>query len=172
MTTIQSVWTEGNLTFTFPDHSMASKYDDWSHYRNQFQATCGGSKAVDLVYADGQVAWLIEVKDFRQHTRTKAIDLPDEIAMKVRDTVAGLVSARFFANIDDEKRCAKALLQAKKMRIVCHIEQPVKHSRLFPRVINPSDLALKLRTLIKAIDPHPAVVDRHTLHSDMHWVVA
>lgn len=171
MAIIQSIWAEGALTFTFPNRSIASKYDDWSHYRNQFQATCGGSKAVDLVYADGKVAWLIEIKDFRQHKRTKVIDLPNEIAIKVRDTVAGLVSARFHATDAEEKRCAKELLRSSKIRIVCHIEQPAKHSRLFPRAINPSDLAFKLRTLIKAIDPHPAVVDRHTLHANMQWTV-
>jgi hypothetical protein len=171
MAVIQSVWTEGALTFTFPNNSIASKYDDWSHYRNQFQPTCGGSKAVDFVYADGKVAWLIEVKDFRQHRRTKTIDLPDEIAMKVRDTVAGLVSAGLHANDHDEKNCAKQLLRSGKIRIVCHIEQPLKHSRLFPQAIKPSDLALKLRTLIKAIDPHPAVVDSHTLLANMTWTV-
>lgn len=171
MATIQSVLVEGALTFTFPPNSTATKYDGWSHYINQFQKTCGASKAVDLVYADGAVTWLIEVKDFRQHKRTKTIDLPDEIAIKVRDTVVGLVSARLHANDDDEKRCAKEFLRANKFRVVCHIEQPPKHSRLFPRAVEPDNLALKLRTLIKAIDPHPAVVDRHTQRANMPWNV-
>jgi hypothetical protein len=169
--TIQPVLIEGALTFTFPPQSTASKYDDWAHYRNQFQTTCGGSKAVDMVYTDGQMTWIIEVKDFRQHQRVKQIDLSDEIALKVRDTLAGLVSAKFHANDPDEKRCATAILRSKKIRVVCHIEQPAKHSRLFPRAIEPDNLALKLRTLIKAIDPHPAVVDRHSLHADMPWNV-
>lgn len=59
---------EGALTFTFPANGMASKYDEWSHYRNQ--------------------------------------------------------------------------------------------------------LVLKLRTLIKAIDPHPSVVDMNSLHPTMNWCVA
>lgn len=171
MTTIQPVLIEGALTFTFPSHGTASKYDEWSHYRNQFQATCGGSKAVDMTYTDGQVTWLIEVKDFRQHQRVKQIDLSDEIALKVRDTLAGLVSAKFHANDSDEKRCAAALLRSKIIRVVCHIEQPAKHSRLFPRAVEPDNLVLKLRTLIKAVDPHPAVVDRQNLHADMPWRV-
>lgn len=172
MPVIQSTWTEDALTFTFPEASMASKYDDWSHYRNQFQAACGGTKAVDLVYVDQGVAWLIEIKDYRVHRRTKAIDLADEIAIKVRDTLAGLMSAQCQANDPDEKRCAKAIVRASRIRIVCHLEQPAKHSRLRPRVIEPDKLVLKLRTLLKAIDPHPTVVDRHSLQPSMNWNVS
>lgn len=172
MSAIKSRWNEGELTFTFPENSIASKYDEWSHYKNQFQATCGGSKAVDLVYVESKkVTWLIEVKDFRQHARTKTIDLPDEIAIKVRDTLAGLISASCQANDADEKRCAKALIHTQKIRVVCHLEQPAKHSRLRPRAIEPDKLELKLRILLKAIDPHPVVVDRNSLYADMNWNV-
>lgn len=173
MPVIESIIKEGALTFTFPADSMASKYDDWSHYRNQFQSVCGGSKGVDIVYAEGGVAWLIEVKDYRQHARTKAMELPEEIAIKVRDTVAGLVSAKCTANNADEKRCAHALIRANTIRVVCHLEQPEKRSRLHPRgAIAPSDLQQKLKMLIKAIDPHPSVVDMRSLHPSMTWRVA
>ncbi len=171
MPVIQSVWTEGTLKFTFPANSMASKYDEWSHYRNQFQSTCGSSKAVDLVYVKEQVAWLIEVKDYREHVRTKTIDLSDEIAVKVRDTLAGLVSASCYANDADEKRCAKKLIGARRLRVVLHLEQPAKHSKLRPRAIEPDKLVLMLRTRLKAIDPHPAVVDSGSLRPDMDWSV-
>ncbi len=172
MPVIDSVIREEALTFTFPANGMASKYDEWSHYRNQFQRVCGASKAVDIVFAEDGIAWLIEVKDFRQHARTKAIELPEEIAIKVRDTVAGLVSAKCAASDADEKRCARALVRANTIRVVCHLEQPAKHSRLRPRAIEPDKLVLKLRTLIKAIDPHPFVVDMNTLHPAMPWRVA
>lgn len=172
MPVIETVINEGALTFTFRAASMSSKYDDWSHYRNQFQSVCGASKAVDIVLAEDGVAWMIEVKDFRQHARLKAIELPNEIAIKVRDTVAGLVSAKCAANDPDERRCARALLSANTLRVVCHLEQPAKHSKLRPRAIEPDKLALKLRTLIKAIDPHPSVVDMNSLHPAMNWSVA
>ncbi|PMS10064.1 hypothetical protein FNF07_08975 [Trinickia caryophylli] len=165
---------EGALIFLFPDDGLASKYDHWSHYRNGFQAACGGHhKAVDIVYAqaDERIAWLIEVKDYRVHARTKAIDLAEEIAVKVRDTLAGLVATGCQANDQNEKDCARALLRAAKIRVVCHLEQPTKHSRLRPRVIEPDKLAIKLRTLIKAIDPRALVVDRHSLHASMTWRV-
>lgn len=38
--------------------------------------------------------------------------------------------------------------------------------------IEPDKLVLKLRTLIKAIDPHPSVVDMNSLHPTMNWCVA
>jgi hypothetical protein len=88
---------EERLSFTFKGVDFAEKYDDWEHYRNQYNPVCGGSKAVDFLMSKNGEIWLIEVKDFRQHRRTKAIDLADEVALKVRDTMAGLVSARFLA---------------------------------------------------------------------------
>ena len=92
--------TEGDLTFSFPDYCQASKYDDWPFYRNQFQAVAGASKAVDILCVEcntsrrerrmASTAWLIEIKDYRQHTRKKCIDIADDLARKVRDTLAGL----------------------------------------------------------------------------------
>jgi hypothetical protein len=172
MPVIQDEWIEGALTFTFPQGSLASKYDEWAHYRNQVQSALGGQKAVDIVYASDGMAWLIEVKDFRQDARTKTIGLAEEIAIKVRDTLAGLVSAQCQASDHGERSCARALLDAGSVRVVCHLEQPEKHSRLRPRVIEPDKLQLKLRTLVKWIDPHPLVVDRHSLRAIMTWQVS
>ena len=73
---------EGGLTFSFPDQCEAGKYDDWSFYRNQFQSMAGGSMAVDILCLAGGVAWLVEIKDYRQHPQTKLIDLCDEVAQK------------------------------------------------------------------------------------------
>lgn len=171
---IQDILQEGALTFIFPEGASASKYDDWSHYRNQYQSICGGSKAVDIVYLEQKTAWLIEVKDYRINRRTKAIDLADEITEKVRDTLAGLVSAQFQANDVDEKKCARGLLRAQRLRIVCHLEQPAKHSKLRPRAIEPDKLQLKLRLMLKSIDPHPAVVDSKKTYPQEHmsWDVS
>src|SRR2546425_1163608 len=90
--------TEGALTFQFPDGWQATKFDDWRFYRNQFQKVCG-AKAIDmLVIASDHCMWVIEVKDYRVHPRTKTIALPDEVACKVRDSLAALVAARVNAN--------------------------------------------------------------------------
>ena len=50
---------EGALTFSFPDHCEAGKYDDWAFYRNQFRSVAGGSKAVDILCLADDAAWLV-----------------------------------------------------------------------------------------------------------------
>lgn len=163
---------EGRLKFVFDSMAIVSKYDDWAFYRNQFQNRCyRGNKAVDFVCRTADTMWLIEVKDYRMHERTKCIDLADEIAMKVRDTLAGLVAAQMQANDHNEHQSARKMLKAKSIHVVCHIEQPPKHSRLRPRAIEPDKLKQKLRTLIKAIDPHPVVMDRNLFPASIPWQV-
>ncbi len=163
---------EGGLKFIFAAGVSASKYDDWAFYRNQFQNGCfRDNKAVDFVCGTANTTWLIEAKDYRMHERTKPLDLADEVAIKVRDTLAGLVAAQIQANDLDERRHARNFLKARVFRVVCHIEQPAKRSRLRPRAIEPDKLKQKLRTLIKAIDPHPVVTDRALLPADMPWQV-
>ncbi|WP_339352559.1 hypothetical protein [Acinetobacter beijerinckii] len=157
---------EGQLTFLFPEQN-ATKYDEWSFYRNQFNAVCG-SKAVDLLYVEQQILWLIEIKDYRQHARTKPIDLADEIALKVRDTLAGLVAAQVNANDQTEQDFAKNALKKKKIRVVLHLEQAVQSSRLFLHAINPANVQLKLKQKVRAIDAHPLVVDQR---SKLLWSV-
>lgn len=167
MTTIQ----EGALKFTF-SKSFACKYDNWAFYRNQFQNACyRDNKAVDLLCYSNSDAWLIEVKDYRQHARTKVIDLADELACKVRDTLAGLAAAQIRANDATEKNFACEMLRKLNVRVVCHIEQPVKVSRLRPRAIEPDKLKDQLRRLLKAIDPHPIVMDSLTTTSQVVWRV-
>lgn len=152
--------TEGKLTFKFPSTWQAKKYDDWSFYRNQFQKVCGGAKAVDiLAVAPDKCVWVIEVKDQRRHPRSKAIDLPDEVACKVRDTLAGLFAAHVNASDANEKRFAGEALASNQIKVVLHLEQPSKHSKLFPRAIDPANVKQKLKELLKAIDPHPAVLE-------------
>lgn len=150
---------EGQLTFNFPDNWRASKYDEWSFYRNQFQRV-SDAKAVDILAIDpGGCVWTIEIKDYRQHQRTKTIDLATEIAEKVRDSLAALVAARLNANDAEEKAMAVSALRCRGLRVVIHLEQPIKHSKLFPRAIDPADVKQRLKQLIKAIDPHPLVVE-------------
>lgn len=152
--------TEGQLIFDFPNDWQASKFDEWSFYRNQFQQVCGGAKAVDiLAIAPNACFWKIEVKDYRQHRRTKVIDLAEEIAIKVRDSLAALVAARANANDANEKAMAEAALRCPKLRVVLHLEQPAKHSKLFPRAIDPAKVQQRLKQLINAIDPHPLVLE-------------
>ena len=167
-----SVITEGTLTFSFPTGCQASKYDDWSFYRNQFQPVASGSKAVDILCVEGDISWLIEIKDYRQYPRTKVIDIADELAIKVRDTLAGLASAAKKANEAHERRLARQALANCRWRIVLHLEQSATARRLRPKAIDTATLLLKLRTKkLKAIDAHPIICDRNTLIRHIPWTV-
>ncbi|GGA66996.1 hypothetical protein GCM10011369_05790 [Neiella marina] len=163
--------TEDSLKFTFAVGVEATKYDDWSHYRNQFNSAFGGTKAVDLIAIDNGTTWLIEVKDYRAHRRTKPIDLGEEVALKVRDTLAGLVSAKLHANDAAEKRFAKEALKQPRLKIALHLEQQRKPSKLFPLAVDPSKVKMKLKQWLKALDAHPAIVTQQTLKPEMNWTV-
>jgi hypothetical protein len=167
MNTIQ----EGSLTFTFPDGCLATKYDDWSFHRNQFQTTCGGAKAVDILCIENNEAWLIEIKDYRKPLTKKVAGLHKTVAKKVRDTLAGLVAAKFNGNDPQEVQFAQEILRSNRVHIVLHVEQPTKHSKLFPRAIDPADLKQQLKRLVKAIDAHPKIVDQTNLAGNMSWSV-
>ena len=54
---------------------------------------------------------------------------------------------------------AGAALRCPRLRVVLHLEQPVRPSTLFPRAIDPANIQLRLKQLIKAIDPHPLVTE-------------
>ena len=161
---------EGDLTFSFPDHCEAGKYDEWSFYRNQFQSVAGGSKAVDILCLSDDAAWLIEIKDYRQHPRQKLIEIDDEVANKVRDTLAGLAAATANANNPDEQGLARRALQRRRWRVALHLEQPDARSRLWPR-FSVANVLLKMRTKVKAVDAHPVVLDRETRHPNVPWTV-
>ncbi len=162
---------EGRLIFQFPDDAIVSQYDDWAFYRNQFNSCFGGTKAIDLLYVDAEATWFIEVKDYRTNRRTKAIDLGSEVATKVRDTLAGLVAAKSNANEHQERRWARQALAKRRINVVLHLEQPIKHSKLFPRVVDPANLKIKLGQTLSAVDAHPKIVDQHNLSANMSWTV-
>lgn len=171
--------TEGRLTFDFDDTWTVLKYDDTSYHRNQFQSACGGTKAVDIVaFRPKSCAFLVEAKDYcrpasdyRDHPRTKIADLPQEVAEKVRDSLAGLAAARLRANDGVERQVAADFFRCGDMRVVLHLEQPSKHAKLYPRgAVDLADVEQKLKQLLHAVDPHPRVVDR-TSTGNLPWTV-
>lgn len=165
--------TEGVLSFDFETEngSLASKYDEWSFYRKHFCKIADGIKAVDFIYIDRaqRCTWLIEVKDYR-HPQTELIkpsELADAVALKVRDTLAGLVAAKYNANDVNEKQFSQHALEMSEIRVVLHLEQV-----LAKRYIEPADILTKLKQKLKAIDVHLKVVNKDNLKSDMRWVVS
>lgn len=150
---------EGRLSFKFPSDWEVTKLDEWTFYRAQFAGCCGGAKAVDILAIHRKTAWLIEVKDYRIYPRTKIVELPMEVAVKVRDSLSLLVAASLpHNNHAEERRLARQALRVDTVRVVLHIEQPQTPSKLRPQVVNPADLKQKLKQLLRAIDPHPKVV--------------
>lgn len=160
------------LNFDFPDNWQISKYDDWSFYRNQFIRIRDGIKSLDLLAIDqDKTTWLIEVKDYRVHPRTKPSDLGIEVAHKVFDTLAAIIPAKIHATDPDEKQLARAVSASRKLRVVLHLEQPAKHSKLRPRAINPADVQQKIRQLLKPVDAHSLVVDMVSMRG-LEWDVS
>ncbi len=162
---------EEKLVFSFPDNLPASKYDDWLFYRSGFVSKDEGKKAVDFIVLDKQITWLIEVKDYRVYPRTKLIDLGDEIAFKVINTLEGLREAINNADDPKERELANIALRKKRNRVVLHLEQPKKRTRFRPRAIDPARVKRKLKQRLKSIDPHPLVVSHNNLHNEMKWSV-
>jgi len=160
------------LNFDFPNNWHISKYNDWSFYRNQFITIKNGIKSLDLLAVDpNKTAWLIEVKDYRLHPRTKPSDLSEEVAHKVFDTLAAIIPAKLHATDSNEKQLAHAVSTSRKLKVVLHLEQPDKHSKLRPRAIDPANVQLKIRQLLKPVDAHPWVVEMKAMKK-LEWNVS
>ncbi len=142
---------EGSLAFRFSDGWHAAKYDELSFYVRHFQIICPDTKAVDIVAIRRKTLWLIEVKDYRHHRREKAISVDEEMARKVRDTLAGLWAAACNANDADERTFCASAVSCRTLRVVLHLEQPLKHSKLFPRLADPSLIQQRIRQRLRAV---------------------
>ena len=164
---------EGNLEYQFDDNWVVSKYDEWSFYRSHFQTAFGQDhKAVDVVaHQSNDTLWLVELKDYRVHPRTKRIELCEEVALKVRDSLAGIFAAAKWHGEHLRQSDAKKHLAAKKLRVVLHIEQPRQQSKLFPRKFDLAKLQQRLKQLVRAVDAHPMVVELD-MFADLPWSAA
>ena len=158
-----ATFTEGNLLFNFPDNWHVEKYDKaGGFYKKQFQKI-QRVKAVDFIVcsSDFSEIWLLEVKDIRIHPRSNPAILWNDIAAKVRDTLAGMVAARCNADNSAEKTFFQdALCNVQKLHVVFHLEQqPQTNARRFPRAYNLSNVKKKLNSLVNPIDAQPKVVE-------------
>lgn len=156
------------LTFTFPAGWQASKYDDWSFYRNQFARQYNGIQAVDVLAKEPNgTAYLIEVKDYRHPDTEKPSQLPQAIANKVLMTLAAMLPAKLNGNDPAERAMADTVLTCHKLRVIAHIELPQAHQP----AVNPADLKQKLAQLLRAVDAHPKVISKHSMPG-LGWTVA
>jgi hypothetical protein len=154
---------DGKLEHRFDDTWVVSKFDEWPFYLTHFQSQCAVNKAVDVTARDPRGwLWLVELKDYRVYPRTKSIDLVDEVAIKVRDSLACILAAAKWHSQHAHLQEARDHLTATKLRVVLHVEQPAQHSKLFPRIYDLANLQQKLKQLLKAVDPHPVVMELAT----------
>lgn len=153
---------EGSLKFWFDDALVPWKYDASGFYRNHFQSFAGGAKGVDFLCQTRDTLWLIEVKD-----------LGEEVAEKVRDTLAGLAVLRVNSNDPDEKKREGAALKQKRLRVVLHLELPKlkRVSKLYPSVKLNFDIQEHLKAVVRAVDPHPKVVSLSDGLQHCPWTV-
>ena len=155
---------EGWFEHRFDDTWTVSKYDEWPFYIDHFQSQCGANKAVDFVARDpAEALWLVELKDYRAYPRTKAIELADEVAMKVRDSLAGIVAAAKWHSDHAHRAEATDHLKARRLRVVLHLEPPPHHSKLSPGRALLANVQQKLKQLVRAVDAHPLVLNLATL---------
>lgn len=155
------------ITFTFPPDWLASKYDDWAFYRDKFSRQGPGIAAVDLVAASpSREAFLIEVKDYRHPGAEKPSDLPASIVNKVICTLAALLPASIYST-NEERTLSRRLLRCKSLKVVVHIEQPRSHRQ----VVDPADIKQKLKSRLRAVDPHLKVTSMADMRG-MPWTVA
>jgi hypothetical protein len=169
---VSQEYPEGRLTFRFPEDWQVCRPERTSFYSRHFQHFCGGSGAVDFLAFDpeGLVLWLIEVKDYAAHPRTKQQDLADEVAVKTRDVLAMLP----VGNIRDNSMSQPGKLQirdfwqaarrATAIRVVLHCELPASRSRLFPGVKDSANLQTKLTQRLRCVDPRALLTSRAMGH--------
>ena len=112
-------FTESGLIFQFADDRWrVHKWDDLPPFKGQFDRL-PKTAAVDFVALfDERTLYLIEVKNYSEHERTKEKDIDVEFGHKVRDTVAGLVGAFRSGQYDAWARPAMDALRGDKRRVV------------------------------------------------------
>lgn len=160
----------GGLEFEFDKGWKVGKPDEWAYYRKQFISMWDGIRAVDLLAVDPEgTLWLIEVKNFLLHPRRDEEPFGLVVGKKTFGTLAMLLPARLHAGNEGERGLAQGALTADRLRVVFHLEQPERHSKLFPRAFDPADVQAQLRKRIHPMDPHPRVVDSRTPH--LPWKV-
>ena len=155
---------EGQISFDFPNGWLIARPGESPYYSRHFQRFGSGGQGVkeaDFVAWDPaeKTVWLMEVKDYRLHPRTKIHDLADEVVEKARDTLALLRAAQSQdRNQPDAIRdVAAESAPATSIRIVIHCALPARPSKLFPGIKDAANLQTKLRERVYAVDPRALV---------------
>lgn len=164
---------EGNLTFDFPSDWLIEKVDSWDFYRKKFIKISNATKSVDIVAISEQgCIWLIEVKDYRDYKRTKDVSIPNEFCLKIKNTLAMLVSANFKAGVDEKIFANTIFVKGHSIYAVLHLEQK-SGNKLFAKPYKPVDLLQAVKRRLKPIFNNTLIVDIATSRNDknVQWNV-
>lgn len=150
-------FTESRLVFTFDDSWRVLVWDRHPAYTSGLGRQQGTS-AVDFFALFGSCPYFIEVKnlcDFRIENRGRSLD--EEVADKVRDTLAGAVWALGRDGGDGDlarivRRCFGA---SEKLRVVLWLEEDLQ-----PRPANRSVLGERIKSRLSWLNPHVLVLSR------------
>ena len=158
-----------DMVFGFPKGWIAQQYDAPKSFYRRHYKQFADSKSVDIVAFDEntQSLWLIEVKDYRAFPK-KDKTIIDTIASKVRDTLSCL----FIERLKSTDSLAAKAAQLQKIHVVFHLEQPEKPSKLYPQVIDWANGLLKLKQVVRVIDPHPILCNIRHLPNQCAWSVS
>jgi hypothetical protein len=171
---------EGAIRFDFGARWVVEKWDASTVYTRGVHTLNGaltdaggdvrreGTKAIDFVgVLDAVTLYLIEVEDFRGHgienKKRQLRDLPLEIGLKVRDTLAGLAGA--YAKTGGPawvERCGEALVTRKhQVRVVAWIlDDPLRPSEpLAKRAARSSERTQQIRQKLGWLTPRVLVED-------------
>lgn len=162
---------EDRIRFEFPDAWKVLRPEKASYYTRHFQNFAGGCKEMDFILFEpaNRVLWLLEVKDYTTNRRLKAQCVFEEIAEKVRDSLALLLAGS--VRDDPSNGGVRSFMDfcaiPNDIKIVLHLEQPSKPSKMFPGVKIDADATQKLRAKVRAVDPHARVSSTST--TGMQW---
>lgn len=125
-----------------------------------------GTKAVDILGSHEGTLHFIEIKDFRGHRienrrRLHDGDLAVEVALKVRDTLAGLVGT-IHARDPEEWRVWATSMFKRKPKVFLWIEQDLAADEDRRRGRPPLPLVDMLDKKLRWLGPHVMVGDRRT----------
>jgi hypothetical protein len=164
--------TEGRLRLAI-DCERAVKWDEDPAYRSGVERL-GGTKAVDVcAVVSGEGPVLLEIKDFRGHgtenkERMTSGALAEEVACKVRDTLAGLVwSCARGLSRDHEKLAAPFINErAPPPRVVFWLE----HDEASPAIA--SALQDRIRSALRKYFPARVTVTSSLLEKQSRHPLA
>ncbi len=161
---------EDNLNFEFEFNAI--KFDESQYYQSSFKRITNGIKAVDILAIDGCFGYLIEIKDYK-HPNTcdmPLIGLIEAVIGKVMGTLSAILPMKNNANCSEEQKIANLFSQTNQIKIVLHIELPPPTPELALSRWTLSNIQMKLKQRLKAIDIDPKIVSVTNM-SNYPWTV-